>query len=248
MWKTIADDLEGAIRDRRLNPGDKLPTEQQLVRKYYVTRHTVRLALESLTKRGLVHSFQGRGSYVTRPTFHLHIRRRTRFGEIVKQSGAEHVHRTLRLEIITPPAHVAREFGVKHHTPMICLERLAIVNDQPTGIGTHYFMVQRVPGFIEQYERCGSITSCLMALGIDDYVRVQTRIHARLPLPAETELLSMPAHIPLILTQAVNHDLAGNILEYCEARSAADRVELVIEPHEASDTKYEANLATGTNR
>lgn len=229
MWKTIADDLETAIHERRLNPGDKLPTEHQLVRKYYVTRHMVRLALLSLAKRGLIHSYQGRGSYVTRPTLPIHIKRRTRFGETVKQAGASHIHRTLRLEIIAPPIHVAHEFGIKLQTPVICLERLSIVNGQATGIGAHYFVAARLPGFIDAYQRTGSITESLRALGIADYVRVQTRIQARLPLPAEAELLSMPQHIPLILTQAVNHDLFGTMLEYGEARSAADRVELVIE-------------------
>jgi GntR family transcriptional regulator, phosphonate transport system regulatory protein len=244
MWKIIADELETAIRERRLNPGDKLPTEHQLVRKYYATRHMVRLALQSLAKRGLIHSYQGRGSYVSRPTLPIHIKRRTRFGEIVKQAGASHVYHTLRLEIITPPAHVAREFGVKLQTPMICLERLSIVNEQATGISTHYFIASRLPDFIDRYQQTGSITASLRALGISDYVRVQTRIQARLPLPGEAELLSMPQHIPLILTQAVNHDLAGNMLEYGEARTAADRVELVIEAQEDLDPENESPAET----
>ena len=105
-----------------------------------------------------------------------------------------------------------------------------MVNGQPSGIGTHYFLASRVPGFAEHYAGSHSITTTLQALGIRDYVRVQTRIISRLPTPEEAEQLEMPRHVPLIITQAINHDSAGTMLEYGEARMAADRVELVIEP------------------
>lgn len=230
MWKTIADELESAIQERRLKPGDKLPSEQQLVRKYYVNRHVVRRALASLADSGLIHSHQGRGSYVARPTLPMQITRRTRFSETVRRAGAKHINRTLRLEQSPAPADIAREFGVRQSTPLVCLERIAIVNDQPIGMSAHYFLASRVPRFIELYAGFGSITSTLNALGIPDYVRARTRIHSRLPMPDEAVMLGMPQHVPLIITRAINTDLAGAILEYGEARLAADRVELVLQP------------------
>lgn len=229
MWVSIALDLERAINDRRLAPGDKLPSEQQLVRKYYVNRHVVRRALARLAQKGLISSHQGRGSYVSRPTFQMQITRRTRFTQSVQEAGAVHSTQTLRMDVIPAPADVAREFGVKAGAAMQYLERLATVDGQATGVSCHYFLASRVPGFAEIYERCGSITSTLVALGIPDYVRLRTRIHARLPMPDEAQLLGMPQHVPLIITRAINADMAGATLEYGEARLAADRVELVIE-------------------
>jgi phosphonate metabolism transcriptional regulator PhnF len=229
MWDTIAVDLERAITERRLAPGDKLPSEQQLVRKYYVNRHMVRRALARLVQKGLIISHQGRGSYVSRPTFQMPITRRTRFTQSVKEAGAVHSNRTLRLDVIPGPADVAREFGVKAGTAMLYLERLAAVDGQVSGVSIHYFLASRVPGFAELYEQNNSITATLIAIGIPDYVRLRTRIHARLPKPDEAQLLGMPQHVPLIITRAVNADMAGAILEYGEARLAADRVELVMQ-------------------
>jgi DNA-binding GntR family transcriptional regulator len=59
---------------------------------------------------------------------------------------------------------------------------------------------------------------------------VQTRIVSRLPTPRESELLSLPRHVPLLITQSINHDGLDRPLEYGDARMASDRVEIVIEP------------------
>lgn len=234
MWKEIADDLEQKIRERVLNPGDQLPTELSLVRKYYVTRHAVRHALKYLADKGLIDSHQGRGSFVRRPTFTMKIQRRTRFGEIVRQAQASHTHKTLGLEKIPIPPTVARSFGVTRLAQVIRLERMALVNGQPTGIGTHYFLADRFPNFIDVYEKFGSITATLKAQGVHDYVRTSTRISARPPSPEELELLGMPRHVPIIVTQAINHDAHGVMVEFGEARMASDRVELLITPEETS--------------
>jgi phosphonate metabolism transcriptional regulator PhnF len=229
-WQDIAVDLERKIQARQLGPGDKLPSEHALVRRYFVTRHAVRTALGSLADRGLIHSTQGRGSYVQRPSLPVHIRRRTRFSENVRLAKASHSYKTLRLGVAPANIALARKFGVSVGTQLLCLERASIVNGQPNGIGTHYFLASRVPGFADYYAGAQSITATLQALGIHDYVRVQTRIIARLPTPEEATQLEMPRHVPLLITQAINHDCDGVMLEFGEARIAADRVELVIEP------------------
>ena len=228
MWRAIAADIERDITARVLNPGEKLPTEHALVRKYMVTRHAVRTALAHLGERGLIESTQGRGSYVRRPSLPYYIQRRTRFSEIAEGAKATHENRTISIECIRATQELAHVFHVPMGTPVLRLERLAMVNDQPTGLSRHHFLEKRVPGFAEAYAQRGSITRALRDLGILDYVRVQTTIHARPPTAEECALLAMPHHVPVITTQSINHDMTGTILEYGEARFAADRIDIVI--------------------
>lgn len=228
MWRAIAAEIERDITLRVLNPGDKLPTEHALVRKYFVTRHAVRNALAYLAERGLIESTQGRGSYVRRPTLPYSISRRTRFSEIVEGAQASHENRTISIETLRATPPLATNFHVRAGTPILRLERLSVVNGQPTGISRHHFLAARVPGFAEVYGHSGSITATLRELGILDYVRVRTSIHARAPTAEECAMLEMPHHVPILTTQAINHDADGQILEYGEARFAADRVDFVI--------------------
>lgn len=60
----VAQQLAAEIRAGRLAPGDKLPTEAQLVEQFGVSRTVVREALSRLKSLGLVDSRQGSGVYV----------------------------------------------------------------------------------------------------------------------------------------------------------------------------------------
>ncbi|MEV5557416.1 GntR family transcriptional regulator [Nonomuraea wenchangensis] len=63
-WRVIATDLRAAILDGRYPPGGALPSEPELVRKYDVSRPTVRKAIETLVSEGLAYVMRGRGSFV----------------------------------------------------------------------------------------------------------------------------------------------------------------------------------------
>src|SRR5438132_5770084 len=65
--------LEGAIARGRLAPGDRLPPERELAGKLRVSRMTLRQALASLERRGLVARHVGRegGTFVEEPKLEL---------------------------------------------------------------------------------------------------------------------------------------------------------------------------------
>ena len=64
----VADQLAAEIRRGGLAPGDKLPTEAQLVAQFGVSRTVVREAVSRLKSLGLVDSRQGSGVFVQAST------------------------------------------------------------------------------------------------------------------------------------------------------------------------------------
>src|SRR4029077_15387907 len=64
LYRQIADDLREAIRMRKLAPGEKLPSESELIDQYGVARTTVRLAIRQPPADGLVYTSHGRGTFV----------------------------------------------------------------------------------------------------------------------------------------------------------------------------------------
>jgi len=56
--------LERFIRERGLGPGDRLPSEHELVRDLHVSRNALREALRSLEALGLIKAEHGRGRYL----------------------------------------------------------------------------------------------------------------------------------------------------------------------------------------
>jgi GntR family transcriptional regulator len=67
MYRHIADDLRTKIKDGRLAPNEKLPTEGELSDMYKnASRNTVREAIRRLTDEGLLESRPGQGTFVAR--------------------------------------------------------------------------------------------------------------------------------------------------------------------------------------
>ena len=60
----VAEQLAAEIKQGRLQPGDKLPTEARLVEQFRVSRTVVREAVSRLKSLGLVDSRQGSGVFV----------------------------------------------------------------------------------------------------------------------------------------------------------------------------------------
>jgi DNA-binding FadR family transcriptional regulator len=64
----IVDSLAASIRDGRLRPGDKLPTESQIMARFAVSRTVVREALSMLQASELVRTRHGIGTFVMDPS------------------------------------------------------------------------------------------------------------------------------------------------------------------------------------
>jgi GntR family transcriptional repressor for pyruvate dehydrogenase complex len=64
LSKKIAGEIQDAIRTRKLAPGEKLPTEQQLGEQFGVSRTAVREAVRMLSARGLISIVKGKGIFV----------------------------------------------------------------------------------------------------------------------------------------------------------------------------------------
>ena len=64
-YKWLAGTLRALIKKDVKNEINKLPSEQELCRRYHVSRQTVRQALNLLTQEGLIEKRHGSGSYIT---------------------------------------------------------------------------------------------------------------------------------------------------------------------------------------
>lgn len=61
----IASSLERRILEGSLKPGDRLPPERELAAELGVSRPSLREAIQKLASKGMLHSRQGGGTYVT---------------------------------------------------------------------------------------------------------------------------------------------------------------------------------------
>ena len=64
LYFQIEQDLASLITSGTLAPGSQLPSEEELVQRYGVSRTTVRKAVQELDRLGLIEIRRGRGTFV----------------------------------------------------------------------------------------------------------------------------------------------------------------------------------------
>ncbi len=230
LWRQIATTLQERIGAGAYPPGRQLPTEGELSRGFAVNRHTVRRALQELSRGGLIRIEQGRGSFVAEDVIDYTVQPRTRFSEWIRRHNKEPSGRVLRLTEMAAHAQVAAGLGIRTGAKVVLMERLGLADDRPVSLGSHHFPAARFRGLLDALRTEPTITEALRRVGVSDYIRQVTRVSARLPTPAEADLLRTARTRPLLVTENVNVDRDGAIIEFGVALYPTPRVQIVFEP------------------
>jgi GntR family transcriptional regulator, phosphonate transport system regulatory protein len=229
LWRQIVRAVEADIAAGIWQPGARLPTEAQLSQTFGVNRHTVRRALEELSRSGLVRVEQGRGSFVAEDVLDYAVSQRTRFSEWIRRHNKEPSGQILDLREIGADAPVAAGLGIRLGAKVVRLERLGLADGRPVSLGTHHFSAARFPGLLAALRETATITEALAQGGVSDYRRQVTRVTARLPQPSEAALLRTPRNRPLLVTESVNVDQNNAVVEFGVSRYPTPRVQIVFE-------------------
>lgn len=230
LWRQIAQTLMAEIEERALEPGTRLPTEAQLAARFEVNRHTVRRAVESLARRGIVTVEQGRGAFIADDVLDYEVTSRTRFSEWIRRQNKLPIGRPLRLREVAGNGFVADALRIDLGAPVVVLERLGFADGQPVVLTDHYFPVERLPGIGKALRVAPTISEALAAVGVPDYLRHSTRVAARMPTAAEGELLQISRARPILVCENINVGSDGRIVEFGLARYPSTRVQIVFEP------------------
>ena len=228
LWRQIEARLRGEI-GHAYPPGARLPSEADLSRRFGVNRHTLRRAMDELARGGLVRVEHGRGAFVPEDVLDYVVEPRTRFSEWVRRHNKEPSGRVLRLGEEPADAATASALGVAEGMSVVVMERLGLADGRPVSLGTHCF-APRLHGMRDALASGKSVTTALRAVGVTDYVRRTTRVTARMPSAQEAELLRTARSRPLLVTENVNVDRKGAVVEFGVGRYPTPRVQIVFEP------------------
>ena len=116
-----------------LKPGDRLPTEADLERRYGVSRSTIRQALDNLAGQGLIRRVQGKGTFLGTPKIQ-HVPVLTSFSELLRSQGHTPSHRLLGSSVRPAPGEVAEGLQIEEGASCRFLRRLFLADGDPVGL------------------------------------------------------------------------------------------------------------------
>lgn len=229
----IADQLRHSIQAQGYEVGDQLPPESQLSQQFGVNRHTLRQAVALLSQEGLLRAERGRGTFVAAPIRYA-IGQRVRYSETLKAQGRAAEFTLLRALQVPAEATVAAGLAIAPGNPVVLIERLGIADGEPLSVGSGYFPLALFPDLLTDQslaalEKTGSISRWLRERYGVDHIRHRTVVSARVVQPRDAKLLQLPLNQPILMTESINADQQGRLIEYGVARLRGDRLELMFE-------------------
>lgn len=231
VWRRIADELAGSIGNGDYAPGDILPAATTLAERYGVHRHTVRQAFRHLAEQGLVTVSRGRGTQVSSRRVPYPLGRRVSMRANLGRVGMVGSSAVLETGAVAGDAETCSVLGLEAGAQLWRLEGLSLADGTPMGTGTHWLSIARFPGFDAAYRGAeGSMTAAFKAFGIVDYVRLSTRLTARLASEREARLLKIDAGAPVMASVAVDALPDLTPIHVVSSVFAGERMEMVIEP------------------
>ncbi|WP_041675412.1 phosphonate metabolism transcriptional regulator PhnF [Ramlibacter tataouinensis] len=228
VWRQIADTLAEDIRNRRYSDTGRLPSETELSARFGVNRHTLRQAVNALQSEGLLRVEQGRGMFVQQALVSYPLSRRTRFSENLQRQGLLPAKQWLTARSQPAGERVARELRLAPKEPVLMVENLSEANGQPLSLMTAYYPAARFGAMLEMLGEGTSTTEVLRRLGVEDYLRAESRITTQMPSEETARLLRQPVTRPLLCVESLDVDLQGVPIKFGETVFCGDRVQLCV--------------------
>jgi GntR family phosphonate transport system transcriptional regulator len=230
VWKQIEVQLALEIRDRRYADTGRLPSENELARRFAVNRHTLRQALAALQDAGIITIERGRGAFVQPDWLDYTLARRTRFSENVLQNRLQPSMQLLGAREVAATDKVAQLLALPRGERVLHAEFLDEAGGVPVAMATMSFPSARFAGLLERLQQAPHVSAVLREFGVTDYYRKHNRITTQLPDEALARLLRQPPTRPVLVVESVDVDADGTPIKYGETRFSGDRVQLIVDP------------------
>jgi GntR family transcriptional regulator len=222
-------EIEQALRLRiaSLQPGARLPSDNELCAEFRVSRMTARSAMQRLVDDGLISREPGRGSFVAQPPTHRHANRLMTFTQEMRRGGRRPSSRVLGRVIRPATLDEASDLGIGVSQPVVHVRRLRLGDGEPIAIESSVLVRACADVVVAADLAEGSLHEALRVSGIEPK-RGAATISAAAATSEDAALLDVRPGSPLLVERRVITDSTGRRIEATETRYRADRYALAV--------------------
>lgn len=222
--------LLGQIEQRGLQPGDRLPGDHELCRAYGVSRTVVRQTLSELEAEGVLERIKGKGTFVApRKTAEGLVQSLTGLYEDVAARGGRLRSEVRRLEVVPADAAIAGELDLPLGHPVVAIERLRFVNEEPWVLTITHLPADLAPGLVHDDLSHSSLYALLENKYQVKLVRGRRSVEAAVAGAALARSLGISRGAPVLVLRSLSVGTAGRPVESFVAFHRGDRSRFEVE-------------------
>jgi GntR family transcriptional regulator len=228
--------LENFLRERIMSgafgPGARLPTENELIRQYGVSRITVRQALSALAKEGLIERRQGKGTFATerKATWRAFENRVDLTGSLdeLLAAGEGATFNVLEVNRVEADTQEADLLAVEPGEIVYRIKRVNLRDDKPYGVTVNFLPAAVGDRLTNEDLRYGMFLRLMETRFGIKLKSAKQRIGATLADPQLARLLDVRVGAPLLSIERTSYSTEDRPVEFAQALYGADFYNYVI--------------------
>ncbi len=249
-YELIADDLRRRITAGELRPGERLPSEAELIKRHRVSVPTLRQALAVLRGEGVIEARHGIGTFVRKPRqkvrrssdryqwekdrVHLPEAERRETGATERDTGASvnDLEFSAKYEVIEADERMGRILGLPVGARVLRRNYRTWLDHEgvPLNLSTShiaYDLAAENPDLLDDTKEPwpGGTQHQLYTIGIE-VDRIDETIGTRPPTAEETEELDLSTGVAVFVVEKRVIDTSGRVVEFSDVILPGDRTEL----------------------
>lgn len=226
LYRQLAAQFEEAIRNGTLKPDDKLESEELLIKRFQVSRITVRQAIDDLVRKQIVVRKQGKGTFVTAPPVRHDLRRTHGLFNSLFSQARNASAKLLRYELAAPPAEVSAAMDLQPGEPALALDRLYLIGGKPVGLAQDW-LDPAIAAFSQEKAETISTEEMMREAGLRiAYSQVSIRAETAGAVPAK--LLQISRRAPVLVHRRSSFDAQNVAKEIARILVCSDSYEFVL--------------------
>lgn len=146
LYYQVSQIIKREIESGKYQPGDYIPTEQELRNRFVVSRATIRQAISELIYQGLLERRRTKGTIVAQQHIQATLKDLVSFTSEIMSRDLPLTTQILAFRHIQCPAIVAENLKISQTDMVARMERLRLVEDRPVAIERWYAPLKYFPG------------------------------------------------------------------------------------------------------
>jgi GntR family transcriptional regulator len=214
----------------RWAPGDRIPSEPELCKRFGVSRATVRQALAELEREGRVRKERGRGTFVTEPRASAWFLQSSHgFYDEATDAGRVVTSRVLRRELAPLPSWAAVALDLPGDAEGVRLERLRSVDGEIVMYVESYLLAEFADLVLDAELERASLYQVLREGGGTDVAGGRRVVEATTARADLAKLLEVDPGSAVLYVEAISVDRDQRPFEAYRAWHRSDRTKIAVQ-------------------
>ena len=227
LYIKIRQQLHDDIERKRLQPGQKIPSEDELASKYGVSRMTVRQSIADLIDEGLLFRRHGVGTFVSHSQVVRDQSRLSNLFEEAEQEGVSVSVKVLIADILPAKIKVAQSLNLSEGDLVFHIKTLRETDGIPITVHDAYVPYKIIPQLLQEDLEANQLWDIFENYGFHVKRAIQ-RLEAREAEEEIAALLSVDEGSPIFYKERIVYLDDGNPIEFTYCYNRGDRYALTI--------------------